>query len=391
MLNPFRQVDQPRCLTSTDFLPAGYSNSQLGLTTPSWRKSFRSYRKNPPTQLREPDFAPQFQREGTPRFPGTQAIAIKLQPVARHRKYSQASWLAFGVALISVLAGCKRAPLTETGVIAVFGSVGLGDGAFNYPRAIASDRQRNVFVVDKTGRIQRFDRSGQFELSWKTPETTAGFPVGIAVHADGRIFVADTHYHRVLVYDRDGNLQTSFGQEGMGDGQFQLPTDIAFDGLGFVYVSEYYGNDRVTKWSPDLRFVKAMGEEPIADARLSRPTGLIVDDEQTLWIADACNHRLVRMTLEGEVQAVVGSYGSGPGQMRYPYDISQGSDGSLMVCEYEGNRLQWFSKAGKSLRIWGRAGRAVGELFAPWGAVYGPNNWIYVVDSLNSRVQVIEP
>ena len=62
-----------------------------------------------------------------------------------------------------------------------------------------------------------------------------------------------------------------------------------------------------------------------------------------------------------------------------------------MVCEYEGHRLQWFSKEGRSLRIWGKPGRAVGELFAPWGAVYGPHGRIYVVDSLNSRVQVIEP
>ncbi|MEK7394619.1 MAG: hypothetical protein AAB214_18830, partial [Fibrobacterota bacterium] len=107
--------------------------------------------------------------------------------------------------------------------------------------------------------------------------------------------------------------------------------------------------------------------------------------------ADACNHRLVRTSLDGEVLKVFGKFGSAPGELRYPYDISLSPEGSLMVCEYEGHRLQWFSKDGRSLRIWGKPGRAVGELFAPWGAVYGPHGWVYVVDSLNSRVQIIQP
>jgi DNA-binding beta-propeller fold protein YncE len=270
---------------------------------------------------------------------------------------------------LSILSGCKREPLTDTGVIAVFGSVGLGDGAFNYPRAIASDKQRNIFVVDKSGRVQRFDDLGNFETSWRMPMTDSGFPVGLTIHPDGRVLVADTHCHRVMVYDRDGKLLTSFGTEGTGDGEFQLPTDVAVDADGYVYVSEYNGNDRVTKWSPDFRFVRALGEAPIGGVRLSRPTGLIIDDEQTLWIADACNHRLVRMGLDGDPLGTVGSYGIAPGELRYPYDISQSPDGSLLVAEYEGHRLQWFSKSGRSLRIWGRPGRAVGELFAPWGAV----------------------
>jgi DNA-binding beta-propeller fold protein YncE len=245
--------------------------------------------------------------------------------------------------------------------------------------------------VDKNGRVQRFSPDGVFETYWRMPETEHGKPVGLKVHPDGRVFVADTHYNRVMIFDRDGKLLGSFGSEGFGDGQFQLPTDIAFDAQGFVYVSEYYANDRITKWSPDLRFVAAFGETEIEGRRLSRPTGLAIDDEQTLWVADACNHRLVRFSLDGEVLTTFGRFGQEPGEMRYPYDVSVSPDNTLLVCEYEGNRLQWFSKDGRSLRIWGHAGRAPGELFAPWGASYGPQGRVYVVDSLNSRVQVIRP
>ena len=86
-----------------------------------------------------------------------------------------------------------------------------------------------------------------------------------------------------------------------------------------------------------------------------------------------------------------GTFGDAPGELRYPDDISVAPNGDIMVCEYEGNRIQWFSKQGKSLRTWGRRGRKPGELFAPWGATYGPEGRVYVVDSLNNRIQILSP
>lgn len=269
--------------------------------------------------------------------------------------------------------------------------MGLGDGKLSYPRAIAAELSGAVFVIDKSGRVQRFAADGAFELAWRMPDSDAGKPVGITVHPDGRLFIADTHYHRVMVYDRNGQFLTSFGCEGMGDGEFSLPTDVAIDAKGFVYVGEYYENDRITKWTSDLQFVKVLSPPLVAGMPLVRPTGLIIDDEQTLWFADSCHHRLVRMSLEGAVLTVFGTLGREPGQMRYPYDISLSSDRTLLVCEYGGDRLQWFSKDGRSLRTWGRSGRKSGELSGPWGAAYGPGGRVYVLDSINNRVQVLEP
>ncbi|MCH7704133.1 MAG: hypothetical protein IIB61_03395 [Planctomycetes bacterium] len=297
----------------------------------------------------------------------------------------------FGAMFVLQAFGCDPPALTPNGVVGVFGERGLGNGEFSYPRAIASGPDGSIYVVDKSARIQRFSSDGTFETVWRTPQKQQGKPVGIAIHPDGRVFVPDTHYHRVLIYDRDGNLLDEFGREGFGDGEFQLPTDVAFDADGFIYVAEYHENDRITKWTPDLRFVQAMAEDPIEGVRVSRPAGLAVDDEQTLWIADACNHRIVRLSLTGEVLAVFGGFGDEPGQLRYPYDICMSPDNTVMVCEYEGNRLQWFSKEGRSLRVWGRSGRRLGEVSAPWGAAYGPEGNVYLLDSLNSRIQIIRP
>jgi DNA-binding beta-propeller fold protein YncE len=244
--------------------------------------------------------------------------------------------------------------------------------------------------VDKSARVQRFSPDGAFEVSWRMPAKEAGKPVGLTVHQDGSVFVADTHYHRVVIYDRDGNLRGDFGEQGDGDGQFRLPTDVAVDRDGFIYVSEYNGNDRVTKWSPDLEFVGQISPPEIAGEPLARPAGLDIDDAQTLWIADACNHRIVGMTLNGEVTAVFGDQGVEPGQLRYPYDITVTPEQTLLVCEYGNSRLQWFDRQGRSLEVWGGPGRDLGQLWSPWGAAVGANGRVYVVDSLNSRVQIVE-
>ena len=291
---------------------------------------------------------------------------------------------------LGAMAGCEPPPLSDNGVVGVFGGVGLGPGEFSYPRAIAAGRDGSILVVDKAARIQRFDAEGTFARAWRMPEKQAGKPVGLTEHPDGRIFVADTHYYRVLIFDREGKLLDRFGEEGTGPGQFQWPTDVAVDREGFIYVSEYNGNDRITKWSPDLEYLAAFGDDEIDGRRLSRPAGIDIDAGQTLWVADACNHRIVRFSLDGEVLSVFGEMGTGPGRLRYPYDITVTPADTLLVCEYGNSRLQWFDKQGRSLGTWGGPGRRIGRLSQPWGATVGAKGRIYVVDSYNSRVQIVK-
>ena len=188
-------------------------------------------------------------------------------------------------------AGCNESASIPKAPTAIFGELGLGPGKFKYPRSITAD-ETNLFVVDKTGRVQRFSEDGAFQGEWMMPNIEHGMPVGLKVHPDGRVFVADTHCSRVMIFSRDGEALGSFGSEGLELGQFQLPTDLAFDKSGNIYVGEYRANDRITKWSSDLRPVAVIGEAPIEGSRLSRPAGLCFDDEDTLWVADACNHRI---------------------------------------------------------------------------------------------------
>jgi len=291
----------------------------------------------------------------------------------------------------AALTGCEPPPLTESGVVGVFGGPGLGPGEFTFPRALTIAADGRVFVVDKSARIQRFSAEGEYQTGWSLPEMEAGKPVGLYAHRDGRLFVADTHYHRVLVYDLDGRELARFGEEGTGDGQFVLTTDVAVDDHGFIYVSEYGGNDRITRWSPDYRFVQTLVTGEIAGLPMRRPAAIEIDREQTLWVADACNHRILRFDLGGKLLGAWGTMGRAADALRYPYDIACTSAGTLLICEFGNNRIHWYETSGRSLSVWGVLGRRLGELWAPWGAAEGPNGIIYIVDSLNDRVQMVKP
>ena len=91
------------------------------------------------------------------------------------------------------------------------------------------------------------------------PEIQAGKPTGIGIAPDGKVYLADTHYARVLVYSADGEELKRFGTSGEGPGQFLMPTDVAIDADGSLYVSEYGGNDRVSKFSPSGEYLFSFG------------------------------------------------------------------------------------------------------------------------------------
>lgn len=291
---------------------------------------------------------------------------------------------------LGALSSCGRAP--PPGALPpelLFGRSGLGPGEFNYPRAAVISPLGRLYVVDKAGRIQAFNQTGQFILAWRMPRIEAGKPTGLGVGPDGKVYAADTHYSRVMVFDPDGRLVGQFGQPGDGPGQFRLPTDVAVDAAGYIYVSEYGGNDRVSKFSPGWEYCLSFGGPDAGVARLERPQSLLIAPDGTIWVADACNHRICHFDADGRFLGAFGRAGQGPGELWFPYSVDMLSDGTLVVCEYGNNRVQRFDAAGRSLGIWGNAGREPGQLAYPWALAVGPNDRVFVVDSGNNRIQAI--
>lgn len=333
-----------------------------------------------------------------------------------------------GAALaLLTLAACveDRSSGGSINAIATFGEVGRAPGQLVFPRAMSTDGDQ-LIVVDKTARIQRFDaRTGAFIDGVRTPVLDLGKPTGLCVAphpADASrtaLYVADTHYHRILVYDLGSDLgddpsqpllpEISFGAYGVDPGQFVYPTDIAvvLDDAGSVsrlFVSEYGGNDRITIFdvtrddesSPSFTPVKTFGtfgvpgEEGSVEPLFNRPQTLVIDTKHDeLLVCDACNHRVGRFTLEGELIAWTGSpreISSDPGELNFPYALAILEDSTVLISEFGASRVQHMDlRTGESLGVYGEPGRGPGQLATPW-AVQVIDDTAYVLDSGNDRI-----
>lgn len=314
--------------------------------------------------------------------------------------------MSLSVVAALFVGGCGRSPSGAGGpleVLATLGEVGLSPGQFAYPRAIDSDG-RDLWVIDKAARVQRVEpATGDCLAGWTMPDSELGKPTGVTVGPDGLIYIPDTHYHRVMVYrpptgaDAPPELVGRFGEYGSGPGQFIYPTDVAISTgsageINRIYVAEYGGNDRVQVFDGSFRFLFAFGtigrgDDPAA-VEFSRPQSLAIIGD-ALIVADACNHRLGRFTLDGSLVGWIGSpetAGDAPGRFSYPYGLCALADGTLLVSEFGNNRVQRIDPAtGRSLAVYGRAGRGEGELAGPWGiTVIGDR--AYALDSGNNRV-----
>jgi DNA-binding beta-propeller fold protein YncE len=272
---------------------------------------------------------------------------------------------------------------------AIWGRAGREAGEMIYPRAIArSPVDGSLFVIDRVAHIQRFDPSGQPLNGWVMPEWGQGKPVGLTVDTDGNLWVPDTHYHRVIVFTPDGREIRRFGSKGSGPGEFDLPTDVAFDSAGNVYVSEYGQNNRIQVFDRDLKYLRGWGQMGQGDGDLARPQSIAIVDD-LLYVADSCNHRIAVFGLDGTFVRNLGRSGSGPGEYRFPYGLEADAEKQLIVTEFGNGRVQKIERAtGAHLATWGRTGRLAGELNYPWAATQLADGRVVVCDAGNNRLQV---
>lgn len=293
-------------------------------------------------------------------------------------------------------------------VTATIGSVGLWPGQFATPRALDSDGS-TLWVIDKAARVQLLDAAtGEPLIEWKTPRHENGMPVGVTcatLEGKAVTLVADTHESRVLVYERaedptaESRIIGEFGSYGTGPGQFIYPTDaVVAKDAAFgtrIYVSEYGGDDRISVFNERFEFQFAFGTfgtgEDRTKVEFNRPQTLAVDEvNRELIVVDSCNHRIGRLTLDGELIAWIGSpetAGRGLGQFKYPYGIALLEDGTALVVENENGRVQRIElKTGRGIETFGRSGRGPGELVSPW-AITLVGRTAYVLDAGNNRVQ----
>ncbi len=273
----------------------------------------------------------------------------------------------------------------------LLGKQGDKRGEFQQPRGVTVLRDGTFVVVDRAARVQHFSADAKPISLWSMKDHALGNPKGLCALPDGNMLVCDTHYGRVLKMTPDGEMIAMWGEPGKGPGQFVHPMGAAIDSpRNRIFVVEYGDYvDRVQVFDLNGKWLHAFGSCGLKDGEFQRPSGITVDREGNVYVADACNHRIQKFTGDGVWLKTFGKEGSADGEMRYPYDIAFGADGLLYVAEFANHRVSVFSCEGVFVRRFGEPGNGENQFANPWSIAADPRGRVIVSDTGNHRLKII--
>lgn len=271
-----------------------------------------------------------------------------------------------------------------------------GDGQMYGPSGIGIDALGYIYVSDtKNARVQKFNSDGSYNLQWTldTPSgggkrngqaarnTNSDIPIGIAVSANGNIFVLDSTYSTISEYDSDGGSVSTWSSY-----TFVSPKAIALDLSNNVYVSESANFNSVSVYDNITQnSVRTIGQGTgTAPGFFSTPWGVAVDNIKNVYVADFGNHRIQKFDSLGNFIKTWGNIGIGDGNFLGPKSLAIDASANIYVVDAGNNRIQKFDSAGTFLEKWGTSG----ELDAPWGIAVNSSGAVYVSDFHNDRIQV---
>ncbi|MFN8526127.1 MAG: hypothetical protein U0821_23745 [Chloroflexota bacterium] len=237
-----------------------------------------------------------------------------------------------------------------------FGTAGTAGGQLREPRALATDGDGNVYVADTgNNRVQKLSAVGEPLMSWGLPARISDQivnPVGVAVDAAGNVYIAYAGgrwglNHRVDKHGPNGQLLLRMGREpggawGRAQGQFTGPHGVAVDAEGSIYVADT-GNHRIQKFDAAGEFVREWGSQGRAVGQLDTPRAIAVAGDGDIFVADTGNDRIQRFSTNGAVIATYGERGIEPGQFRRPEGLMVDADGLLWVADTDNDRIQVFA------------------------------------------------
>ena len=157
--------------------------------------------------------------------------------------------------------------------------------------------------------------------------------------------MCDTDNGRIQILNEDLTYRSNFGSEGSGPGQFKFPDDITINRIGEVLV------------------------------------------------ADADNYRIQVFSPEGQFLYMFSKRGPGMEDLQYPVSVTIDSDDFVYVLERNACRISIFDNKGKFIKTFGKKGGEFSrpnKISGPLGLVVDMNNYVYISDTFNKRIQLFK-
>lgn len=300
-----------------------------------------------------------------------------------------------------------------------------GEGAeakFNHPHGIVITKEGNLWVSDQNHKIRSVTPEGAVStLTGSTADFEDGAfanakfngPGSMVADPFGNVFISDRYNHKIRkIIPSSRNVVTWSGSiQGNDDGfalaQFNEPLGITMDSENNIYVADF-ANHRIRKIGPTGTVTTIAGSKEGfkngvgTEAQFSYPSGLVVDDDSNIYVADALNNRIRKISPQGEVSTYAGGelgYKDGPAleaQFYAPTGLALDTDGTLYVADSSGNRIRKITPEGiVSTIAGGDSGYSDGigleaQFNNPWSlALNKEEHILYVTDFYNHRIRKI--
>ncbi len=310
----------------------------------------------------------------------------------------------FALALaVGLAAGCQSDDTSTTDVpssyqfVEVWGETGDEPGHFRKPIGIEISDEDVVVSEAGNHRVQVLGRDG-------TPRRQIGpalangdslrRPMHIAV-AGSSLYVPDFNTDRVHVLSLAGSHQRTLDGTGL-EVPFDAPGGVAVDADGRLYVADFY-NHRVLRFGSDGTLDRQWGVTDStgnAPARFTYPTDVAVLPDGGFVVADAYNHRIKRYTADdtlGWMRPKNQNWAdSTTGTFNVATAVTTGPDAHIFVADFYNHRIQEFTPDGQFVQMFGEKGTSAGQFDRPVD-VAAKGDTLYVVDFGNDRIQVFAP
>ncbi|GDX83398.1 hypothetical protein LBMAG42_52090 [Deltaproteobacteria bacterium] len=216
---------------------------------------------------------------------------------------------------------------------------------------------------------------GQEEIA--ANESYLYLPQDIGVAPTGDVYVLDWNNHRIRRIDGEGMVETIAGTGLLGDGpegdarlaSFNHPTSVSFDNDGNMLVAAWHNSriDRIDLTTNLMSYVAGDGSRAFTGdggdakiAALDLPSSVVQADDGTIYISDSANMRIRSITTDGLIHTVAGDGVAG----------YLGDGGPALTAELNNSK---------------------GQAAAPSGRIaIGPEGQLYIADTLNQRIRVID-
>lgn len=226
---------------------------------------------------------------------------------------------------------------------------------------------------------------GRFRKTGRAAKEPLVSPVGLALGADGRIYLVDSFLAKVFVYDANLEFRSV-----IADPEFQRPAGAAFDPTtDRLYVADS-GAHRVWIYTGDGKRLGTIGRRGTGDGEFNFPTHVAIDRVGLIYVTDSLGFRLEMFERDGRFARRVGRHGDSSGDFASPKGVAVDSGGHIYVVEALFDAVQIFDSRGRFLLSFGERGVGPGQFWLPVGVFIDREDRIYVADAYNQRIQIFQ-